>query len=73
MAWGQPFERRVDYAVGVFNGEINGDLDTNDRKDVAARFVVAPFAANADGAPPVAAITATPARTNSAASSGSRW
>jgi phosphate-selective porin OprO and OprP len=38
------FGKRLDYAVGVFNGEINGDADTNDHKDIAARVVVRPFA-----------------------------
>lgn len=34
---------RLDYAFSVSNGEINGDFDQNDRKDVAGRVVVRPF------------------------------
>jgi phosphate-selective porin OprO/OprP len=34
---------RFDYAIGVFNGETNGDLDTNDVRDIAARIAVRPF------------------------------
>jgi phosphate-selective porin OprO/OprP len=41
------FGDRLDYAAGVFNGEINGDSDTNDQKDIAARVVVRPFAGDA--------------------------
>jgi phosphate-selective porin OprO and OprP len=37
------FCNRLDYAVSVSNGEINGDGDTNDRKDVAARIAIRPF------------------------------
>src|SRR5262249_8628894 len=37
------FGGRLDYAVAVSNGEINGDQDTNDVKDLAARLVVRPF------------------------------
>jgi phosphate-selective porin OprO/OprP len=34
---------RLDYALGVFNGGINGDQDTNGRKDFAWRLAVRPF------------------------------
>jgi phosphate-selective porin OprO/OprP len=34
---------RVDYAAAVFNGETNGNTDTNNAKDVAARIAVRPF------------------------------
>jgi phosphate-selective porin OprO/OprP len=37
------FRDRLDYAGSVSNGEINGDSDTNDRKDVVGRVVVRPF------------------------------
>ena len=36
MGWGQLFEKRIDYAAGIFNGTRNGFLDANDAKDVAA-------------------------------------
>jgi phosphate-selective porin OprO and OprP len=38
---------RLDYAIGVFNGETNGDADTNNSSDVAARVVTRPFAGDA--------------------------
>ncbi len=34
---------RLDYALAVSNGEINGDFDTEKRKDLAARVAVRPF------------------------------
>jgi phosphate-selective porin OprO/OprP len=34
---------RFDYQVAVSNGEINGDFDTNDLKDLVARVAVRPF------------------------------
>jgi phosphate-selective porin OprO and OprP len=34
---------RLDYAAAVFNGEINGEQDTNNAKDLAARIAVRPF------------------------------
>jgi phosphate-selective porin OprO/OprP len=34
---------RLDYAVSVSNGEINGDVDTNEHKDVDGRVAVRPF------------------------------
>src|SRR5262249_11048788 len=37
------FGDMLDYAGSVSNGEINGDSDTNDRKDVVGRVVVRPF------------------------------
>ncbi|MGH2031970.1 hypothetical protein, partial [Acinetobacter baumannii] len=43
MAWGQLFDKRLDYAVGVFNGSRNGFIDTNDSKNVAAYVNFQPF------------------------------
>jgi phosphate-selective porin OprO/OprP len=37
-------DQRFDYAFGVFNGEINGDGDTNQSPDIAARLALRPFA-----------------------------
>lgn len=37
------FGDRLDYAVALSNGEINGDTDTNNPKDVNARVVVRPL------------------------------
>jgi phosphate-selective porin OprO/OprP len=37
------FAGRVDWAASVFNGEINGNQDTNKRKDVAWRLAAHPF------------------------------
>jgi phosphate-selective porin OprO/OprP len=37
------FGDRLDYAVAVSNGEINGDFDSNGLKDVNARVVVRPW------------------------------
>jgi phosphate-selective porin OprO/OprP len=34
---------RLDYATSVSNGEINGDFDTEKRKDFAARIAIRPF------------------------------
>jgi phosphate-selective porin OprO/OprP len=36
-------ENRLDYAVSVSNGEINGDIDTNGNKDLVGRLAVRPF------------------------------
>ena len=38
------FGDRLDYGVSISNGEINGDGDTNQSKDVVGRVVVRPFA-----------------------------
>jgi phosphate-selective porin OprO/OprP len=38
------FGDRFDYGVSVYNGVQNGDADTNDHKDIAARVVARPFA-----------------------------
>jgi phosphate-selective porin OprO/OprP len=44
MAHGQKlFGDRLDWGVSVFNGENNGDGDTNDLKDYAFRVAVRPF------------------------------
>jgi phosphate-selective porin OprO/OprP len=37
------FADRFDYAVSIFNGEINDDYDQNKGKDMAARIVVRPL------------------------------
>jgi phosphate-selective porin OprO/OprP len=44
MAWGTVFEKRFDYAVGVFNGTRNGFVDGNDGKDVVAYWNIKPLA-----------------------------
>jgi phosphate-selective porin OprO and OprP len=41
----------LDYAVAVSNGQFNGDMDTNDSKDVNGRIAIRPF--HAWGAVPV--------------------
>jgi phosphate-selective porin OprO/OprP len=41
-------DSRVDYAVAVSNGEINGNFDANNNKDVVGRLVIRPFAPNED-------------------------
>jgi phosphate-selective porin OprO/OprP len=41
------FNGRLDYAIGVFNGEPNADTDTNKTKDVAARIAWRPLALDA--------------------------
>lgn len=38
------FGNRLDYAVSISNGEINGNGDDNQTKDVVGRIVVRPFA-----------------------------
>lgn len=43
MAWGQLFDKRMDYAAGIFNGTRNGFLDANDSKDLAAFLNFKPF------------------------------
>jgi phosphate-selective porin OprO/OprP len=44
MVHGQKlFGNRLDYAIAVSNGEINGDFDTNEHKDVNARVAVRPW------------------------------
>lgn len=37
------FDDRLDWAIGIFNGEINGDVDKNRSFDGAARVAVRPF------------------------------
>jgi len=43
MVWGQIFGKTTDYAVGVFNGVRNGNVDTNNAKDVIAYLNSRPF------------------------------
>jgi phosphate-selective porin OprO/OprP len=51
MAHGQKlFGDRLEYAMSISNGEINGDFDVNDPKDFDARVAVRPF--NDEGLPP---------------------
>src|SRR5262249_44330857 len=38
------FFNRLDWAISVYNGEINGNGDVNDQKDVAGRIAYRPFA-----------------------------
>jgi phosphate-selective porin OprO/OprP len=52
MLWGQKlFSDRLDWATSVSNGEINGDFDVNEPKDVDARIAVRPL--NSDAFLPV--------------------
>lgn len=44
MAWGNFFEKRFEYAVGIFNGSRNAFLDFDNNKDVAAYLNARPFA-----------------------------
>jgi phosphate-selective porin OprO/OprP len=48
MAFGQLYQNRFDYAVGIFNGTRNGFLDGNDFKDVAGLINFRPFATRED-------------------------
>lgn len=43
MAWGSLFDKRFDYAVGIFNGDRNFFIDRNSSKDVAALLNFRPF------------------------------
>ena len=44
MVHGQKlFDNRLDYAISFSNGEINGNIDTNDHKDLDARVAVRPW------------------------------
>jgi phosphate-selective porin OprO/OprP len=43
MAWGQLLKKRVDYAVGIFNGTRANFVDFNDSKDLQAYLNVRPF------------------------------
>lgn len=43
MAWGQLKDKRIDYAVGVFNGTRNGFIDSNNAKDVMTLINLKPF------------------------------
>ncbi len=43
MTYGQLFEKRVDYAVGLFNGPRNQNVDYNNDKDVVAYLNFKPF------------------------------
>jgi phosphate-selective porin OprO/OprP len=44
MAWGQKlFDNHLDWAFAVSNGEINGNTDLNNNKDINARIALHPF------------------------------
>lgn len=43
MAWGQLFQKRIDYAVGVFDGSRNFYFDRNSTPDLAALVNFRPF------------------------------
>lgn len=43
MPWGQLFQKRIDYAFGVFNGNRNGFIDQNDAKDVVGLLNFKPW------------------------------
>jgi phosphate-selective porin OprO/OprP len=43
MGWGQLFDKRLDYAAGIFNGPRNGFEDFNNAKDVIAYLNARPF------------------------------
>lgn len=50
MAWGTIFDKRMDYAVGVFNGTRNGFVDeNNDNKDFVSYLNFKPFVNNDGG------------------------
>ncbi len=46
--WGQLFKKRIDYAVGIFDGPRNQQLEFNAAKDVIAYVNTRPFQENAD-------------------------
>ncbi|HEU5116608.1 MAG TPA: porin, partial [Isosphaeraceae bacterium] len=43
MAWGQLFQKRLDYAAGIFNGTRNNYIDANSAKDFAGYVNFRPF------------------------------
>ena len=43
MLWGQVFDRRVDYAAGIYNTTQNGNLDSSDGKDFLGFLNYRPF------------------------------
>jgi phosphate-selective porin OprO/OprP len=45
MPWGQLFDKRFDYAVGIFNSNRNNFVSTNDSVDLAAFVNARPFGA----------------------------
>jgi phosphate-selective porin OprO/OprP len=48
MWWGELYRRRLEYAVGIFNGGRNSIQDFNDSKDIAAFLNFRPFAHRKD-------------------------
>lgn len=50
MVWGTVFDKRLDYAAGIFNGTRNGLLDTNNAKDFAGLLNFRPFGTWEDSA-----------------------
>lgn len=49
MLWGSAFDKRVDYAIGAFNGPRNSFEDFNNAKDVIGYLNVRPFQEQAEG------------------------
>ncbi len=43
QAWGQLLKKRIDYAVGIYNGVRGGLIDLNDSKDLIAYMNIRPF------------------------------
>jgi phosphate-selective porin OprO/OprP len=48
QVWGQLFDRRLDYAAGIFNTSRNAFLDTSDGKDFLGYLGFRPFQQNED-------------------------
>lgn len=48
MAWGTIAQKRIDYAIGIFNGSRNQFLDTNDAKDAMGYVNFKPFINKSD-------------------------
>ncbi len=44
MLWGQWFQKRIDYAVGIFNNNRNGYVSRDSQEDIAALVNFRPFA-----------------------------
>ncbi len=45
---GETWEKRLEYQIGVFNGNGTSGADSNDDKDLAARLILKPFAPSDD-------------------------
>lgn len=46
MVFGNVLDERIEYAIGIFNGEGQNNKEINDQKDLIGRLVVCPFRAN---------------------------